>query len=1139
MRRTPSPSAPPAATPPLAAAALSLVLAPHAAPVGTVTCSMCTLRDDNAVVLALGRDDGTISVWTLVADRQPTLRTIRSSSGSRIVAVFVSQTKASDKPALGSLSQDGSLAMHSLYSGVTLCSMANRITTVGSPTAVASMRGGRLLGIAGHSASIHVLDTHADASTHLFSGHHDWVTCLCSFDSGTDSTLFSFSDDGMLGVWRWRNGAFEGAQRLWLAWPSVPLTALFNGATPMMSASAHDQVAIVTRSGRCGFVTLRADDSSKGVLPAHPVVESAPAMGCWAVAPSRYCAAEPTGSRLCSASDAGAVSAWPHSALASVKTCGHCAHGCRVQRVVLLAGELVVHAALSCAADVFASSDAVLVRKEHAASLYPDVYVLHDRLLIGGFPGGARAALLPGVPAKPESGLQARVTVMKVVGGWLVVGMDSGLVTAHAAEETLGLQAEVRAHVGPVTAIADGGGSDGKARVCTAGADGDVVLFALPQLVCLLRLVGHVGGVRSVSVEGGFIKVISDVTHYWNIKSGALERLAANSSTMPPGKRLGATMLLQLPMSLEAGAMENQDPRSASCRPRIARPVPLALTLTSVDWALGLVHEWGLDAAMDAAVAAVSPRFGLGVEFALESPQQQGGWTVHTAQRWQDSAEMCAAHSLNLVSMLLAASSANETMKELATFIGLVLPSALRLAKQWTEPDLALFARCSVSEGSGGGTYVAARLLLQSTVERMPSAQRKRVVAVYAQRIAQLAEAAPAWPRTAGGASAAAASHAEMDDGGGDALDAEEPRPHLLAPDYQLAALLLGVVGLSFPQDITPAVARMVCDGLVEAIFSSGTAGGGGGGGGGGGSKFAFPSGTPPLSRKHAAALATSGGAPASHVAWGHVVSVAFASELVARGFALFRPHLHSLSRLVRCLIALTAEDETTLAAAQRALAEVAAVHPVMLIRAVGSEALRRDVADAHRVRALNSLTGLVAKSPALFLRQLPLIVEVVIKTLDPSDPALRQACLQASTRTLHELVKRFPMVGFHQASQRFAVGTVESAILVYDLRTATKWRILEGSEGPISALAFDKSGERLCSFCASEAAVRFWKAGSAGLMGGLLGIRGKAVARVAVDASSREEGRWRVDWAAPEQITLRREGESKVLAVNAPVQGY
>ena len=49
-------------------------------------------------------------------------------------------------------------------------------------------------------------------------------------------------------------------------------------------------------------------------------------------------------------------------------------------------------------------------------------------------------------------------------------------------------------------------------------------------------------------------------------------------------------------------------------------------------------------------------------------------------------------------------------------------------------------------------------------------------------------------------------------------------------------------------------------------------------------------------------------------------------------------------------------------------------------------------------------------------------------------------------SRTCHE-VRRYPMVHFNQPTQRLAVGTAEGVVLLYDLRTATKWRILQVAE--------------------------------------------------------------------------------------------
>jgi len=200
-------------------------------------------------------------VWTIGNERVNTLRTIRAASASSIVAVFICQTKSQTRLALGSLCQDGTLAMHDLESGVTLCSYPNRICTVGSPRVVATMRGGRLLAVAGHSAAIHVMDLFTDSSTHLFSGHHDWVTVLTSFESDVDSTLFSYSDDCMLGLWKWRNGTFEIAQRIWLSWPSTSPSALSPitlaaKTVPRLAATSHSQVFVLTNAGQLGLVSL-------------------------------------------------------------------------------------------------------------------------------------------------------------------------------------------------------------------------------------------------------------------------------------------------------------------------------------------------------------------------------------------------------------------------------------------------------------------------------------------------------------------------------------------------------------------------------------------------------------------------------------------------------------------------------------------------------------------------------------------------------------------------------------------------------------------------------------------------------------------------------------------------------------------
>jgi hypothetical protein len=51
-------------------------------------------------------------------------------------------------------------------------------------------------------------------------------------------------------------------------------------------------------------------------------------------------------------------------------------------------------------------------------------------------------------------------------------------------------------------------------------------------------------------------------------------------------------------------------------------------------------------------------------------------------------------------------------------------------------------------------------------------------------------------------------------------------------------------------------------------------------------------------------------------------------------------------------------------------------------------------------------LGSMVKKDPCALLGQLPRLVETVVKSLDPHTPALRDACLKATTAVLHMMVK-------------------------------------------------------------------------------------------------------------------------------------
>lgn len=82
--------------------------------------------------------------------------------------------------------------------------------------------------------------------------------------------------------------------------------------------------------------------------------------------------------------------------------------------------------------------------------------------------------------------------------------------------------------------------------------------------------------------------------------------------------------------------------------------------------------------------------------------------------------------------------------------------------------------------------------------------------------------------------------------------------------------------------------------------------------------------------------------------------------------------------------------------------------------------------------------------------------MQILLRCLDPSDLKLRTNSHKYVSVILSQMVQKFPMISFHSATQRLAVGTVEGPIGIYDVRTSAKIEIFEGHIGSITCLAFD-----------------------------------------------------------------------------------
>lgn len=69
--------------------------------------------------------------------------------------------------------------------------------------------------------------------------------------------------------------------------------------------------------------------------------------------------------------------------------------------------------------------------------------------------------------------------------------------------------------------------------------------------------------------------------------------------------------------------------------------------------------------------------------------------------------------------------------------------------------------------------------------------------------------------------------------------------------------------------------------------------------------------------------------------------------------------------------------------------------------------------------------------------------------------------------------------MAFHGPTQRLAVGTDDGAVVVYDVKTATRLYVLEAHRTPVTAVSIAPDGRRLVSTALDESLVAVWKIGS------------------------------------------------------------
>ena len=171
--------------------------------------------------------------------------------------------------------------------------------------------------------------------------------------------------------------------------------------------------------------------------------------------------------------------------------------------------------------------------------------------------------------------------------------------------------------------------------------------------------------------------------------------------------------------------------------------------------------------------------------------------------------------------------------------------------------------------------------------------------------------------------------------------------------------------------------------------------------------------------------------------------------------------------------LTLTNEPAFVSRIAHHALMQIGAAEPVQFVITLAENPMRsaRHFDPREYSHALSVIGNLVKKKPVYLLpgmhenenenevaplriashscnrayaTELPRLVEAVVHSLDPNVPSLRDSCLKAATSVLHSIVSKFPMISFHQETQRLAVGTNRGSIIIYDLKSASRVHVLD-----------------------------------------------------------------------------------------------
>ncbi|KAI6166690.1 WD40-repeat-containing domain protein [Pisolithus thermaeus] len=208
------------------------------------------------------------------------------------------------------------------------------------------------------------------------------------------------------------------------------------------------------------------------------------------------------------------------------------------------------------------------------------------------------------------------------------------------------------------------------------------------------------------------------------------------------------------------------------------------------------------------------------------------------------------------------------------------------------------------------------------------------------------------------------------------------------------------------------------------------------------------------------------------------------AVELCSRGFHVWQRHVDAMV-ILRALFTLAVNSrkdnisvQNVGQQARQAILHIASTNTPLFMTTLTLDILSPKSLEYRKI-VMQLVALLTRKKPLLLYSNLPRLMEAVVKSLDPNSTSSRDAVHDTATEIIGYVVKTFPTVDFHMATQRLAVGTCEGAFIMYDLKTATQLYILEGHKKQPTACSFSPDGRRLVTVSLEEGTVLVWKVGS------------------------------------------------------------